>query len=103
MQKITVLYKHTSDAEKFKTYYKTKHLPLVDKIEGLVKAEITNIQGAAGGEPSEYYLMAELYFKDEAQMQESMGSPEGQAVADDLSNFATGGVTIMVGNTIGNW
>ncbi len=100
MQKITVLYKHPTDAKHFKNYYNEKHLPLVDKIEGLAKAEITEIQGSLGGEPSDYFLMAELYFKDEAQMQESMGSPEGQAVANDLSNFATGGVTIMVGHTV---
>ncbi len=46
--------------------------------------------------------MAELYFEDESQMQEAMGSPEGQAVVDDLGNFATGGVTIMMGNTVSN-
>lgn len=102
MQKITVLYKHPTDVQTFKSYYKQTHLPLVDKIEGLAKAEITEIQGSLGGQPSDYFLMAELYFKDEAQMQASMGSPEGQAVANDLSNFATGGVTIMVGNTINN-
>ena len=103
MQKITVLYKHPTDADKLKAYYKEKHLPLVDKMEGLAKTEITTIQGAPGGAPSDYFLMAELYFKDEAQMQESMGTPEGQAVVDDLSNFATGGLTIMIGNTIDNW
>ena len=102
MIKITVLYKHPTDAEKFKTYYKEKHLPLVDTIEGLAKAEITEIQGELGGKPSDYFLMAELYFKNEAQMQESMSSLEGQTVANDLSNFADGGVTILIGNTV-NW
>lgn len=103
MQKITVLYKHPNAPEKFKTHYQEKHLPLVDKIEGLAKTEITVIHSAPGGAPSDYFLMAELYFKDEAQMQESMGSPEGQAVTDDLSNFATGGLTIMIGNTDQSW
>ena len=28
-----------------------------------------------------------------------MSSPEGQATVDDLSNFATGGVKVMVGIT----
>ena len=95
-----MLYKHPTDAEHFKKYYNETHLPLVDKIEGLAKAVITEIQGSLGGAPSEYLIMAELYFKNEAQMQESMGSPEGQAVANDLSNFASGGVTIMVGHTV---
>jgi len=38
-----------------------------------------------------------LYFAGPAEMQRSMGSPEGQATAADLSNFATGGVTMIIG------
>jgi uncharacterized protein (TIGR02118 family) len=54
MQKITVLYKHPSDAYKFKTYYKEKHLPLVYKIEGEAESEITKIKVTSGGEHSDY-------------------------------------------------
>ena len=64
--------------------------------------EITKIQSGPGGTPSEFFLMAELFFNDEVQMQEAMGSPEGQTVVDDLVNFATGGMTILIGNTIQN-
>jgi uncharacterized protein (TIGR02118 family) len=45
--------------------------------------------------------MAELYFNGPDKLQQTMDSPEGQAMADDLSNFASGGVTIMVGE-VGN-
>ena len=44
-----------------------------------------------------YYRMAELFFTDQAQMQTTLGSPEGQATIADLSNFATGGVTTIIG------
>jgi len=54
MQKITVLYKHPNDNEKFKTYYKEKHLPLVYKVEGAAETEITKIQVTPGGEHSDY-------------------------------------------------
>ena len=30
-------------------------------------------------------------------MQETMASPEGQATSADLANFATGGVTMLIG------
>jgi hypothetical protein len=30
-------------------------------------------------------------------MQQTMGSPEGQAMVADLSNFETGGVTVITG------
>jgi uncharacterized protein (TIGR02118 family) len=43
--------------------------------------------------------MAELYFTSPEQMQETMSSPEGQATVNDLSNFATGGVNVIVGIT----
>jgi uncharacterized protein (TIGR02118 family) len=41
--------------------------------------------------------MAELYFEDVEKMQMNMASPEGQATAADLPNFATGGFTILAG------
>lgn len=100
MIKVIVLYKHPKDPEHFKRYYKEKHLPLVAKMIGITKTEITEIQGAPDTETSDYFLMAELYYKDEVQMQESMASPEGQDTVNDLSNFATGGVTVMIGKTI---
>jgi uncharacterized protein (TIGR02118 family) len=42
-----------------------------------------------------YYLIAELYFEDLEQLQDGFASDEGQAVAADFQNFATGGVTLF--------
>ena len=41
--------------------------------------------------------MAEFWFSSPEAMQATMGSREGQAAAADLPNFATGGVTFLVG------
>jgi len=41
--------------------------------------------------------MAELYFIGPTEMQQALGPTEGQAMAADVSNFATCGTTIMVG------
>jgi uncharacterized protein (TIGR02118 family) len=103
MFKITVLYNTPENPAAFDAYYKEKHIPLVDQIEGVLKFEITKIHRGPGGSPSDHYLMAELYFRNEDQMQEAMSSPEGQATVDDLNHFATGGVTILIGSTIDNW
>lgn len=100
MFKISVLYNNPENPEAFDAYYKSKHLPLVNQIEGVLKFEITRILSGPGGSPSDHYLLAELYFRDEAQMQESMSSPEGQATTDDLANFATTGVQILIGHTV---
>ena len=100
MFKVTVLYNNPEDKEAFNNYYKEKHMSLVNQIEGIAKIELTEILRGPGGTPSDHHLMAELYFASEEQMQEAMGSPEGQATVDDLAHFATTGVTILIGNTV---
>lgn len=102
MQKLTVLYGHPTDVETFETYYKEKHLPLAATMEGVAKLELTKLLGTPDGQKADYYRMAELYFTSMEQMQETMSSPEGQATVDDLSNFATGGVNVIVGITEGD-
>jgi len=99
MQKLTVLYGHPTDVEAFEKYYTEKHLPLAATMEGVAKLEITKLLGTPDGQKADYYRMAELYFTSVDQMQETMSSPEGQATVDDLSNFATGGVNVIVGYT----
>lgn len=97
MIKVTVLYGHPTDPAAFESYYATKHMPLVSKIKGLAKAEVTKFLPNADGSDPEYYRMAELWFDTPAAMQEALGSPEGKATTDDLANFASGGVKMLVG------
>ena len=99
MPKIIVLYGHPKDVEAFEKYYNEKHLPLAATMEGVARLELTKIFGTPDGQKAEYHRMAELYFTSIEQMQETMSSPEGQATVNDLSNFATGGVNVMVGTT----
>mgnify|MGYP000265034054 CR=1 FL=1 len=99
MPKIIVLYGHPKDAEAFEKYYTEKHLPLAATMEGVARLELTKIHGTPDGQKGDYYRMAELYFTSIEQMQETMSSPEGQATVNDLSNFATGGVNVMIGTT----
>jgi uncharacterized protein (TIGR02118 family) len=97
MIKSTVLYGHPTDPESFEKYYSETHLPLVAKASGVTKAEYTKFLPNPDGTAAAYYRMAELYFNGPAEMQQTMGSSEGQAMAGDLSNFATGSVTIIAG------
>ena len=97
MIKATVLYGHPANPESFEKYYAETHTPLVGKVQGIVKAELTKFLSNPDGTAAAYYRMAELYFPGPAEMQQAMGSPEGQALAADLPNFATGGVTIITG------
>ena len=72
-------------------------MPLVGTISGIVKAETTKFLPEADGSNAAYYRMAELYFESPEALQAGMGTPEGQATAADLANFATGGVKVLVG------
>jgi uncharacterized protein (TIGR02118 family) len=45
------------------------------------------------------YLIAELEFDSMEALQAGMASPEGQAAAGDVANFAQAGVTVLVYDT----
>ncbi|MDB5601669.1 MAG: Ethyl tert-butyl ether degradation EthD [Xanthobacteraceae bacterium] len=96
MVKLTVLYGHPTDTAAFERYYAQTHLPLAAKMTGHTRLELSKVVGAPGGGQPAFYRMANVYFDSPAQMDATMGSPEGKAVADDLANFATGGVTLFV-------
>lgn len=97
MLKTTLLYGHPTDPEAFEKYYAETHLPIAAKMKGVEKLELTKFISAPDGGKAAYYRMAELYFLSTDQMQETMASPEGQATSADLANFATGGVTMLIG------
>ena len=46
--------------------------------------------------PSDIYLTAILTFDNLAAIQAGLASPEGQAAAGDLANFATGGADLFM-------
>lgn len=98
MMKFTVLYGHPTSPDAFEKYYESSHLPLVSKIKDVARIELTRlVAGTDGGKPA-FYRMAELYFTSQAQMEQALGSAEGQAAVADLPKFATGGVTVVVGS-----
>jgi uncharacterized protein (TIGR02118 family) len=98
MMKVTVLYGNPTSPEQFEKYYGGTHLPLAAKMKGVARAEFTRfVSGPDGAKPA-FYRMAELYFPTQAQMEQSLKSPEGQAAVADIPKFATGGVTMVIGS-----
>jgi len=96
MVKLTLLYGHPADAVSFESYFATTHLPLAAKITGMRRAEFSIISSTLDGSNSPWYRIAELYFDDLRQLENSMGSPGGLAAVADLPNFANGGVTSLI-------
>jgi uncharacterized protein (TIGR02118 family) len=97
MIQLTVLYGQPQNSAAFDTYYQGMHASLVQKIPGLKGFVITKPASPNPQEPSPYYLIANLYFESMVAFQTALQSPEGQATAGDLLNFATGGATLLVG------
>ena len=97
MLKVTVLYGHPENSDEFERYYAETHMPLVAKMPHVVKAETTKFVPGPDGAAPPFYRMAEIYYANPTDLQNSMGSPEGQATAGDVPKFATGGAQIMIG------
>ncbi len=94
MHKLLVLYSAPKDPAHFKKYYEGVHLPLAAKMKG-VKAAHHSFDIKALGGPAPYFCVFEAEFESEAAMMAALQSKEGQAVAADVPNYATGGVIML--------
>jgi uncharacterized protein (TIGR02118 family) len=99
MVKLQVFYGHPTDPAAFETYYWGPHTPIALKVPGLRRFEVSKVLGAPGGGQPAYYRTADLFFDDMDALNAALSSPEGQAAAADLGNFATGGATLIVVET----
>ena len=94
--KLVALYGPPNDVEAFERHYAETHVPLAHRLPGLQRVETARFLGTAQGEAAPYHRIAELWFAGIGQLQAAAVSAEGQALADDVVNFATGGVTVLV-------
>jgi len=96
MTKLIALYKKPEDVELFEKRYFDIHIPLVEKMPGLRKTEITKLT-SLGNTENKFFLQAEMYFDDIDSLNSSMASDEGKAAAKDLMSFAKDYVVMMIG------
>ena len=96
MIKLVALFKRPEDVAVFDAHYDETHAPLMRKVPGLVKMEVTRNLQAFRGEP-EYYLIAEMYFKSKEAFDAAMASEENKAAGKDLMSFARNYVTMVYG------
>ncbi len=96
MVKLTVLYGHPDDPDKFEEYYHEVHMPLARAIRDVEFMETGKVIASPQGDDLPYYRVAELWFADLATLQASMASEAGRSAADDIANFATGGATLLI-------
>ena len=96
MAKLLVMYGHPTDPAAFEAYYDSKHTPLARKVPGLRRLETSRGGINTPRGPSSYHRIAILHFDSLAALQAGIASPEGQATAADLKNFATGTVDMLI-------
>src|ERR1039457_2236781 len=95
MHRLLVLYDEPNDPAHFKKYYVETHLPLASKIPGVKAASYSfDVKPLGPGKPP-YFCVFEADFGSEAALMSALGSREGQAVAGDVPNFASGCVTMV--------
>jgi uncharacterized protein (TIGR02118 family) len=96
MAKLVALYKKPADAAAFDAYYFGTHVPIAKKVPGLRRYEVSTGPVAAQQGDSPYHLVAILSFDSMETLQRGVGSPQGQAAAGDLTNFAQAGIDLLI-------
>lgn len=99
MATLIALYKKPADTKAFDDHYFSTHIPLANTIPGLSRCEISNGPVGTPQGDSSYHLVAMLGFDSLEALQQGLASPEGQATAADLGNFAQAGVELLVFDT----
>ncbi|SEF38186.1 conserved hypothetical protein [Amycolatopsis pretoriensis] len=94
MHRLTVLYPPPADEAHFREYYVRTHLPLAEKLPGLVASQYSFDVVSLGGE-SKYFAVFHADFESAEAMAAALGSPEGKAVSADVPNYASGGVELI--------
>ncbi|HTH61082.1 MAG TPA: EthD family reductase [Paraburkholderia sp.] len=99
MAKLVVLYKKPSDPEAFDAHYESTHVPLAKKVPGLKRYEISTGPVSTPAGDSAWHLVAVLSFDSVDALKAGLASPEGQAAAGDLGNFAQAGAELLIFDT----
>jgi uncharacterized protein (TIGR02118 family) len=100
MARIVALYNTPKDPAAFDEYYETTHVDLAQKMPGLRSIELSKGPVVTAVGDSSYHRVGTLRFDSWDGLQKALASPEGQATAADVMNFATGGVTLLFFDTM---
>jgi uncharacterized protein (TIGR02118 family) len=98
MVNVLLLFGNPIDRAAFNDYFERTHRPLLTRLPELDSLRINHVAGAITGE-SPFYLIIELEFRSEEVMRNGLNSESGKTMARDFSNFASGGVTVLLCNS----
>ena len=102
MVTLTATFKTPEDAAAFDAHYTDTHAPLMKKVPGLLKMEVTRFtkmltqaNSMLGEQP---YLQCTMYWADKDAFKAAMASDENKAAGADLMSFAGHLVSMCIGN-----
>src|SRR5688572_9376672 len=102
MVTLTATFKTPADTASFDEHYTTTHAPLMKKVPGLLKMEVTRFtkmltppNSMLGEQP---YLQCTMYWADKDAFKAAMASEENKAAGADLMSFAGPLVSMCIGN-----
>jgi uncharacterized protein (TIGR02118 family) len=98
--KLTVVYTKPDDTEAFDKHYMEVHAPIVHRLPGLQRVELARVSGGPMGSPSPYHWIADLYFADEAALNEALGSEAGAESGKDFGKIAPSGSFMTVSTLV---
>ena len=103
MVTLTALFKKPDDPIAFDEHYENIHSPLIRKVPGLRRMQITRFSkmltpsnGTLSDQP---YLECTMYFDNMDSFKAAMASEENKAAGKDLMSFAGPLVSMCIGST----
>ncbi len=92
MKRVVVVYGIPQDTCAFERHYRDVHVPLVKQMPLLAAFEAS--LSDAGADAENWHAIAILTYRNQADLDTSLASPEGVAAVQDVGNFASGGCQI---------
>lgn len=99
MYKLVAIYRTPADTAAFDEHYFNTHSPLMAKVPGYDKIEVSKVTRAMMGDSS-IYLMFEMWFSDKETLRAALRSPENAAAGQDLMGFSGDLVTLFTAETV---
>ena len=87
MFKFVTIYRRVDDESALESFFSSTHLPLAERLPGLLKSEVGRVTGKPGGE-SRFHLMYELYFDSSERFFQALGSEAGQEMMAALKEWS---------------
>ena len=86
------IYRTPEDPEEFERHYFQTHVPLIEKVPGLLENRVHRVVRQFVGEPA-YHLVAELVFESREAMKTAFASEEWKASGENLQSW--GGMELV--------